>query len=138
MPYLRGEIYIDYLYYYPKKNQPDDKIILILNKNHVGNQDVVIVPASTNKISLPFKAGCNKTERTFYIEKQYGFYRDKTMIQFDFIENVPIKEFERRFTCKSMKKMQGKEVGGKELEDILNCIKSTKDDIAVESYKLIF
>lgn len=135
--YIRGEIYFDKLYFYPDSKEPCDKLVLILNKNHTDNQCVVTVPSATNRKDFPLKNGCNKHEKIYYVEKQSGFYNDKSMIQYEFIESISSEEFERRITSKQMNKLKNR-VTDKELQEILGCLKSMKDDIPQEAFELIF
>lgn len=55
-------------------NEPCDKLLLVLNKDHVTGEDVVIVPAKTNTREFPYKNGCNKGEGLYYFEKKIGYY----------------------------------------------------------------
>ncbi|MFZ1976913.1 MAG: hypothetical protein WAV76_03070 [Bacteroidota bacterium] len=135
--YTRGDVYFDLLYHYPDHNESCEKLLLVLNKNHSNDQDVVIIPSATNKRNFTLKNGCNKTEKIYYIEKKSGFYHDKSMIQLEFVEGVPIKEFERRIASKQMKSLR-KQVTDQELQGILGCLKSIREDIPVEVYELIF
>jgi hypothetical protein len=135
--YLRGEVFHDKLFFYSNNPIPCDKLLLVLNKNHKGNEDVVIVPATTNKRDYPYMQGCNKNDKVYYVKQQTEFYRDKSIIQYEFVESVPIEEFERRKTSKQMSLLKNKVIG-RELQAILDCLKSIKEDIPPEIFDLIF
>lgn len=135
--YVRGDIFFDINFRYTPQDPPCEKLLLILNKNYVARGDVVLVPASTHKTKYQFKNGCNQKERIYYFEKSIGYYRDKTLIQFDFAERITHKEFESRIRLKDMRKHKNR-VSENELSQILNCLKSLSFDIAKEITELVF
>jgi hypothetical protein len=135
--YKRGEIFYDKYFIYEDSHEYCDKLLLVLNKNYVIGDDVAIVPATTNKRNYPYKNGCNKNERVYYIEKCIGYYRDKTIIQYDSAERITAKEFERRVKSREMER-KNQNISDTELQSILSCLRSIKEDVDVEIYELVF
>jgi hypothetical protein len=134
----RGEIFFDINFRYDPKSPACEKLLLVLNKNHNAGGDVVWVPATTHKGRYPYKNGCNQKERVFYFEKKVGYYDDKTLIQFDFVERITTRELEDRIRLKDVQKQQGKKVSETEVNLILACLKSIKYDIPEEVTELVF
>jgi hypothetical protein len=132
----RGLIFYDTHFYYKDAKHECDKLLLVLNKDHVIMQDVVIVPATTNKIDRPYNDGCNKEIRNFYFAKKIGFYSEKTIIQFDDAERIDAEEFERRIKAHEMKPMGYAQK--LEIERIIACLKGVKEYMSDDLLELIF
>ena len=89
MSFRRGEILYDTQFIYPNTTTPCDKLLLVVNKNHKDNEDLVIIPATTHKDSYSYKPNCNPFEKVFYFDKKIGFYNPKTILQLYLIDLVP-------------------------------------------------
>ena len=135
--YQRGDIFYDINFRYNPEDPPCDKLLLILNKSEIPGGDVVTVPAKTHNTKYPYKNGCNQKEMVYYFEKSIGYYRDKSLIQFEFAERVSVKDFESRIRLRDMRR-QGKKVSVDEINLILACLKSLKYDIPEEITELVF
>jgi hypothetical protein len=135
--YIRGEIFIDVNFYYRDAKEPCDKRLLILNKDHTTGEDVIVVPATRNAKHYPYKHGCNRDERIYYFETQQGYYESTTMIQYDFMERITSDEFEHRIKYREMKRKNIK-IEDMELQGILKCLQSIKEDVEGEIIELIF
>ena len=87
--------------------------------------------------TIKYQDGCNKAEKVHYFEKSIGYYRDHTLIQYEFVERIPSDEFERRIKKREMQRQQ-KKISERELQLILSCLKSLKEDIPEDVTELVF
>ena len=137
MEFDSGEILFDPHFQYPKKNEDCDKYLLILNKNHTQSQNVVIVPATTNKSNIPYDSGCNDDYKLFYFDNDGSFYVKGTIIQLEFIRIMEI-DWLVDMIEKTGIKRENKKIDNLEIRQIINCLKKIKDDISIEMQELIF
>ncbi len=137
MEFIRGEILYDKFFYYSKAKQYCDKLLLVLNKDHVETEDLVIIPATTNQDVSLLKHGCNESEKVFYFEKKIGFYDPPTVLQFEYIEVIDVEKLEGRIRRREIER-KGKIINAEEFGQIINCLKRLKDDIRLDAQKLIF
>ena len=139
MEITRGEIFLDpYFVYDPQKpEQHCDKYLLILNKDHTHFEDVVYVPATTNKNEWPLKAGCIEDWKLFYFKTDGSFYRAGTVIQLQEIRKHVGEEFEDMVAAKGIQRMH-KRIYQEKFRQIINCLKKMREDIPVDIQSLIF
>ena len=124
---------------YPDGGSPCDKLLLIINKTHSSPDDIVIIPAKTktNSDNYQYVDGCNQPNRTFFFEKQIGFYKANTIVQLHHIETKVCGDIEELISKKRIDRLN-KFLTQEELGRILNCLKSMKEDIPVCIQDLIF
>ncbi len=137
MDFKRGEILFDPNFVYPDGGTPCDKILLVVNKKHTSPEDVIIIPAKTNIRNYPYKPNCNEVEKEFYFDKQIGFYKQNTVIQLYQIDSRPCAVIEDLITKKRIDRLN-KFTVTEEINRILNCLKSIKDDIPLYIHDLVF
>jgi hypothetical protein len=71
------------------------------------------------------------------LKKRSAIIRDKTIIQFDFVERISAEEFERRIRSREMER-QNQKITDAELQSILSCLRSIREDTPDEVFELVF
>jgi hypothetical protein len=137
LDFKRGEILYDPNFLYPAGGETCDKLLLVVNKSHHSPDDVVVVPATTNKRGTPYQPGCNESRSEFYFDKQIGFYRATSIIQFWALDFVPCGDYEELIRKGRITQLH-KSTSQEEFGRILNCLKQLKKDIPISLQELIF
>lgn len=138
MTLTRGDVYYDIGFVYDGTTTPCDKLLLIVNKNHQNDQDIIYIPCTTHRDQYKFKNGCNEIEKIFYFEKKIGFYDEKTNLQLYLINSITQQEFDGHLKSGRIKPAAGKKTTTDEINQIMNCLKKMKDDIEWYINDLIF
>jgi len=131
----RGEVYFDPCYTY-KTGNIADKLLVVLNKLHLHDQPIIIVPVKTDKANK-YKKGCNHKSNLFRIEKNEDYFLENTLVPLDleyYTMDVPI------FAAKQQKgEMQFKaNLKTETIASIIKCLEQIKQDISIELQKYIF
>jgi hypothetical protein len=137
LEFYSGEILFDPHFQYPHTDQVCDKYLLILNKKHAHSQNVVIVPATTNKHLIPYDAGCNDDLKIFYFDKTGSFFQMGTIIQLDYVMIKDIDWLEELIEKKGILR-ESKKINKIEFSQIINCLKKIREDIALDIQELVF
>ncbi|MGA9406641.1 MAG: hypothetical protein WBW71_05865 [Bacteroidota bacterium] len=133
-----GEIYFNPCYEYPAGNI-EDKLLVVLKTTSLPTDPVILIPTTTNKSNYPYRDGCNKNKYIFYLKAKQDFFVNNTIIQI-YILNGAKFALQSQFDL-SVKNKTIEHIGSLKsntFQQLLDCIKSQKDDIDQDTYALLF
>lgn len=133
--YKRGSVYYHPNYIYRNGNI-QDKLLVVLNKLHVNDQPVIIIPVTTDK-NNKYRKGCNPNSHYFRIDANEDYFPNNSLLPLDLyyfqmecsIVTAKIKEGTMSF------RTQLKE---QTINSIVNCLKQIKNDIETELHPYLF
>jgi len=133
--YKRGSVYFHPNYVYPNGNT-QDKLLVVLNKLHLNEQPVIIIPVTTDKKNK-YKKGCNPKSYYFRIDANEDYFIDNSLLPLD------INYFQMPANIVTSKIQKGlmdfrAQLKEQTINAIINCLKQVKDDIDTELHQYIF
>jgi hypothetical protein len=134
----RGEIYRDSHYVYPAGN-PEQKFIVVLNKDHLPSQPIIAITAHTDTARKKYNPGCNHRALIFYLRANEDFFPVDTMLQIYILCNagfISESEFraKKRMGAIEFRSSLRQETVGR----LMKCIKELKDDVAEHLHQYLF
>ncbi|HTR80259.1 MAG TPA: hypothetical protein VMM58_01430 [Bacteroidota bacterium] len=133
-----GEIYFNPSYEYPAGNI-EDKLLIVLKTTSLPTDPVILIPTTTNKKNNPYRDGCNKNKYIFYLKANQDFFVNNTIIQIYILNGAKFSS-QNQFDLLVMNKTieQKGFLKSNTFQQLLDCIKSLKDDIDQDTYALLF
>lgn len=134
----KGEIYLHSQYTYPAGNTAD-KLLIVLKETSSPKDPVIIIPTTTNSTDKNYKDGCSKRDLPSYLNSKKDFFEKNTFLQLHTLngyEPIDQDEFDILIQRKIIE-YKGS-LTNVTFIDLLNCIKSKKDDIDMDIFASIF
>lgn len=133
--YQRGSIYFHPNYVYANGNT-QDKLLVVLNKQHIDEQPVIIIPVTTDK-NNKYKKGCNASSYYFRIDANDDFFSNDSLLPLD------LYYFKMDFNIITNKIKDGKmsfraHLKQQTIDLLVNCLKQVKQDIDPEILQYLF
>lgn len=134
----RGEIYLHSCYTYPAGNTAD-KLLIVLKETSSPKDPVIIIPTTTDDTGKNHKDGCSKRDLFYYLNAKKDFFEKNTIVQLHTLngyEPIDQASFDLLIQRKIVEHKGTLSVST--LNDLMNCIKSKKDDVDMDIFSSIF
>ena len=131
----RGEIYLDYQFTYRAGNT-EDKFLIILNKNYLPKQPVIVTPCTSNKANRNYNPGCNHRSSIFYLRANEDFFEKNTIVELFIVESIDEAIFEGKRSKRIIERYSSLQAAN--LQRLVGCLKDLKEDIRQELHPLLF
>jgi len=137
---LRGQVYRDLEYTYPDGGPTADKYIIVLNKNHLPTQPIIVVPTTTFRGEERFSAGC-KSSQEYHLPANQDCFADNTIIQLfvlGLVADIAEDVFKSYQQTGRISKSPVKVLHPGTIAAILACVKTMKEDVRQNYYTCLF